>query len=65
MGRWRDGNGEFNPPGMFAPRAEETSLIHPLTEWVMRRVFSRRDLPDGPWGEIPVSINVSPRNLES
>lgn len=51
------------PPGEFIPLAEQTALIHPLTDWVLdgamraTRALSERGHP------IRMSINASPLNL--
>ena len=46
-------------PKDFIPVAEQSGLILPIGEWVMRRVFedSRR------WPELEVAINISPLQL--
>lgn len=48
-------------PGIFVPLAEETGLILPLGEFVLRRVFAET----GGWGDLRVGINVSAVQLRS
>ncbi len=49
------------PPGLFVPLAEETGLILPLGEFVLRRVFQEtRD-----WRKTRVAINVSAEQMRS
>ncbi|HRY42412.1 MAG TPA: EAL domain-containing protein [Thermoanaerobaculia bacterium] len=43
--RWRHAREGLLSPDLFIALAEETGLIVPITEWLMRRVA--RDLPDG------------------
>ena len=43
--RWRHAREGLLSPDLFIALAEETGLILPITEWLMRRVA--RDLPDG------------------
>ena len=63
--RWRlPGHGDI-PPAHFIPLAEETNLILPIGEWVLRRVCAdyrswREQVPDP--GR--VSINLSLRQLQ-
>jgi diguanylate cyclase (GGDEF)-like protein len=51
------------PPGEFIPLAENTGLMQPLTEWVLRRAIAQA----AEWRDaglmIPVAVNVSPRSL--
>ncbi|MCE8014493.1 GGDEF domain-containing protein [Halomonas sp. MCCC 1A17488] len=56
--RWRDESGALIAPGMFMPKVENTTLIAPVTRFVMREAchFARRH-----GGK--VSINFSVRNL--
>jgi sensor c-di-GMP phosphodiesterase-like protein len=63
--RWRHPERGLVLPDEFITCAEDTGLIHPLTEWVLRQV--RADLrqisevsPD-----IDISVNLSKQNLES
>lgn len=57
--RWRDDRGALIPPGLFMPKVENTTLIAPVTRFVVDEAcrFARRH------GE-SVSINVSARNLQ-
>ena len=44
--RWRDANGEINPPGEFIELAIELGLMNPITELVLREAIEF----DGPLG---------------
>lgn len=63
--RWRTPDGMVSP-GQFIPFAEETGLILPIGEWVLRtacaqnRAWQRMGLPS-----LPVSVNLSRRQLAS
>ena len=48
-------------PGIFVPLAEETGLILPLGEFVLRRVFAET----AGWGDLRVGINISAVQLRS
>src|SRR5262245_48244805 len=58
-------DGGFVPPDAFIPAAEESGVIEPMTEWLMRRTAAelgpllrqRRDLH--------VAINLSARHFET
>jgi diguanylate cyclase (GGDEF)-like protein/PAS domain S-box-containing protein len=62
--RWRRPDGEVVGPAQFIPVLEETGLIVPVGEWVLRRACT--DLKG--WQEeglprLPVSVNVSARQF--
>lgn len=66
--RWRHPSGGLLPPGQFIPCAEESGLIIPLGEWVLREAC--RQLAD--WRarfksaeSLFISINISPRQFSS
>jgi diguanylate cyclase (GGDEF)-like protein len=58
--RWADPKRGLVDPGDFIPIAEESGLITPLGNWVMRHVVG--DMARSEIG-LPVSVNVSPRQL--
>jgi diguanylate cyclase (GGDEF)-like protein/PAS domain S-box-containing protein len=63
--RWRHPEIGVIPPNKFIPIAEETGLIIPLGEWVLREACRQNKK----WQElgyppVPVSVNVSVRQLE-
>ena len=62
--RWADGGG-FVEPSDFVPIAEETGLIVPLGDWVLRAACAQlaawRALPHG--AGLTVSVNISHRQL--
>lgn len=49
------------PPALFVPLAEETGLILPLGEFVLRRVFAET----GNWRRVRTAINVSAVQMRS
>ncbi|WP_342358599.1 PAS-domain containing protein [Terrarubrum flagellatum] len=62
--RWRRQNGDVVSPAEFIPLAEETGLINPIGEWVLRRACAEAaHWPD----PIRIAVNMSPiqfRNRE-
>ncbi|MFL5841447.1 MAG: putative bifunctional diguanylate cyclase/phosphodiesterase [Thermoleophilaceae bacterium] len=60
--RWQHPERGLIDPGDFIPVAEESGLIVPLGEWVLRRVCEDKAGWERP---LPVSVNVSPRQLAS
>ena len=63
--RWNHPTRGLVPPDDFIPLAERTSLIEPLTTWVLTEAMAqtRRWLDDG--HRIPVAINISARSIVS
>jgi diguanylate cyclase (GGDEF)-like protein/PAS domain S-box-containing protein len=61
--RWENANGTLTPPSEFIPLAEEMGLIEAIGEWVL--VELSRQFQE--WRElgldIPISFNLSPRQL--
>ena len=63
--RWRHPERGLVPPAEFIPVAEETGLIEPIGDWVLRAACRQcRDfgVPGGP--PLRVAVNVSPRQFE-
>lgn len=58
--RWRNPRLGNVSPAEFIPCAEETGLIHPIGEWVLRSVCSQiREWREDGLGDIHVSVNLS------
>jgi diguanylate cyclase (GGDEF)-like protein len=55
--RWRPQRGELIPPDQFIPLAEDTGLIIPLGEWVLRRACQDAAGWPSHWR---VAVNLSP-----
>ncbi|MDJ0637471.1 MAG: EAL domain-containing protein, partial [Paracoccaceae bacterium] len=54
--RWRRDGNELIPPNAFIPMAEETGLIVPIGEWVLRRACEDASA----WPNLFVAVNLSP-----
>lgn len=64
--RWRHPDDGLLPPGRFIPLAEETGLIDEIGEWVLRtacRDVGAMPHADGVDATLPVTVNLSPRQL--
>ena len=63
--RWQEEDGKLVPPNDFIPLAEETGLIVPMGEWVMREACSalKRWLHDG-CTPVSMSINISVKQIQ-
>ncbi len=65
--RWIHPQRGFIAPDLFIPLAEESAVIHQLTEWVMKQAIEQRKrwqvggLPD----DFRISVNVTAANLEN
>ncbi|WP_368562174.1 EAL domain-containing protein [Pseudoxanthomonas sp. UTMC 1351] len=58
--RWPQLTGGFIPPSQFIPLCEDSGLIVPLGQWVLRRAAeSHRQLSAAGWGSLPIAVNVS------
>jgi diguanylate cyclase (GGDEF)-like protein len=58
--RWRQPDGSFIPPDQFIPLAEETGLILPIGEWVLRHACREA----ATWSEPhKIAVNLSPIQL--
>ena len=58
--RWNSEEHGFVSPGKFIPLAEDTRLIVPIGNWVLRRACTEaRQWPD----HVKVNVNVSPEQL--
>ena len=62
--RWQDPEQGTIPPAEFIPIAEETGLILPIGEWVLKEALrqNRRWQEEGR-PPLPVSVNLSPRQF--
>ncbi|MCP3774306.1 EAL domain-containing protein [Paenibacillus sp. MZ04-78.2] len=62
--RWRNADGHLVPPSDFVPLAEDTGLIVPIGDWVIRTAcrqavdWEREGRPP-----LKIAVNVSPRQL--
>lgn len=62
--RWNSVHSGMVSPASFIPLAEETGLIIPLGEWVLRTACRQnRAWQDAGYPAIPISVNLSPRQL--
>ena len=67
--RWRHPERGLLPPREFLPMAEQTGLIVPLGQWVLRAACEQagnwqRELARPPGKSLRIAVNVSPRQLE-
>lgn len=62
--RWRHPKRGIVPPGVFIPTAEETGLIVPIGEWVLRNAIKQiREWLDAGYPPIQIAVNVSERQF--
>ena len=61
--RWMHPELGFVPPGDFIPIAEVTSLIHPLTAWVLEKSIAQCCEWHSQGLMVSVAVNLSARNL--
>lgn len=63
--RWQDPERGLVSPLQFIGIAEETGLIVPLGEWVLREACAQaRRWMEAGWGAIPVAVNLSARQFQ-
>ena len=58
--RWKDEDGRYIPPSEFIPVAEETGLILPIGEWVLRQACKQAAAWSDPH---KIAVNLSPVQL--
>jgi len=64
--RWHHPERGAIGPADFIPIAEETGLIVPIGQWVLREACNQVKLwSDYPFGNIPVSVNISSHQFQS
>lgn len=64
--RWQPPDGTIVPPGKFIPIAEETGLIVPLGEWVLRTACAQgRAWIDAGLPPLVMAVNLSVRQFQS
>ncbi len=63
--RWQEPNGGLVAPGEFIPLAEELGLIEAIGDWVLGEVIRQHVAWREEGLEIPISYNLSPRELWS
>jgi diguanylate cyclase (GGDEF)-like protein len=62
--RWRRPGHGLIPPAEFIPLAEETGLIIPVGEWVLRRACAQaREWQEEGFAPLPVAVNISGRQF--
>ena len=61
--RWNHPQRGLLPPAAFLPLAERTSLIKPLTHWVLHEAARQCAVWRAEGLDLQIAVNVSPRNL--
>jgi diguanylate cyclase (GGDEF)-like protein len=64
LARWPHKQLGLIPPDQFIPLAEQTGLIKPFTEWVFKNVSRQHKEWKSAGLVIPISVNLSARNLQ-
>lgn len=64
--RWNHPQRGFISPGKFIPIIEQSSLIEPLTEWVIKKALSdiNQFNQNNEADEYSIAVNISARNLQ-
>ncbi len=64
--RWHHPERGFIAPGEFIPVAEETGLIVPIGQWVLKEACRRAKIwSNSPFGDITVAVNISSHQFQS
>ena len=63
LARWIDSQGQFISPEEFIPVAENSGLIKPFTDWVIKESFMRQSQWRRNNINVKMSINLSIRNI--
>lgn len=63
--RWMHPTKGFMSPGLFIPVIEETVLIHPVTEWVLKHAIKKAAEWQKNGRDLIVSANLSAANLQN
>lgn len=61
--RWQHPERGNIPPGIFIPRAEQSTLINVITEFALKQAMQQIVVWRSEGIEIPIAVNISPRNL--
>src|SRR5690606_4509555 len=61
--RWNHPELGFVPPGDFIPIVEMTSLIHPMTTWVLEKSIAQCRTWHDQGVNVSIAVNLSARNL--
>ena len=61
--RWKHQLRGMVPPDQFIPFAEQTGVIQPLTDWVLRTVLKQTRSWHDAGHDLGVAVNISMRNL--
>lgn len=63
--RWRDNNGDFISPAQFIPLAEETGLIVPIGEWVLKHACTQlKAWHAAGFTNLTMAVNVASRQFK-
>ena len=62
--RWRMNQEEFIPPSQFIPIAEESDLIIPIGDWVLKKAFEQlRQWHSIGFSELTMAVNLSVKQI--
>ena len=61
--RWNHPAHGAIPPSYFVPAAEQTSLIHPFTRWIVHTAVTERNRWFAAHSQAPICLNISARNF--